>query len=146
VTALGPPSSSTPLRDRHRESGAALIYVLFLLVLTVTAGSLIAMSLAIEARTRRDDARRIRAAALLDSAAVEAIAELAADPDARGFERHAFGGGEIESEIFVTSATQRAILVSARYGSFERRASVEVVLEAHGPRIVAWLPSAAFGE
>jgi hypothetical protein len=120
--------------------------VLFLLVLTMTAGSLVAMSLAVEARTRRDDARRIRVAALLDSAAVEAIADLAVDPHARGFEPHEFGGGEIESEIFEISTHQRAILVRARYGAFERKATVEVLLEAAGPRIIAWSPSGTFAE
>lgn len=130
-----------PATARRSESGAALIYALLLLVLTITAGSLLAISLAVEARTRRDDARRIRVAALLDSAAVEAIADLAVDSDARGFETHAFGGGEIESEILVISSTQRAILVRARYGAFERRATVEVVLEAGEPRVVAWTPA-----
>jgi hypothetical protein len=133
-------------RAAEKERGAALIYVLFLLVVTMTAGSLVAMSLAVEARTRRDDARRIRVAALLDSAAVEAIADLAVDPDARGFETHDFGGGEIESEIFDITSHQRAILVRARYGTFERKATVEVVLEATGPRIVAWSPSGSLGD
>jgi hypothetical protein len=111
----------------------------------MTAGSLIAISIAVEARTRRDDARRIRSAALLDSAVAEAIADLAVDPDSRGFESHEFGGGEIESEIFTTSETQRAILARGRYGPFERRATVEVVLEAHGPRVIAWEPAGALG-
>lgn len=120
------------------ESGAALLYALLLLVISMTAGSLIAVSLAVEARTRREDAVRIRSAALLDSAVVEALADLAVDPDSRGFEAHAFGGGEIESEIFAITAAQRAILARAKYGPLERRATVEVVLEASGPRVIGW--------
>jgi len=126
--------------DRPGERGAALVFVLFLLVLSVTAGFLIATSLAIDARTRREDARRIRLTALLDSAVVEAIAVLEEDPDAIGFDRHPFGDGTIESAISDLPAGRRKVVARARYGGFDRSVEVEVDWGPYGPRIRAWRP------
>jgi hypothetical protein len=127
-------------RDRLGERGAALVYVLFVLFITVTAGSLIALSLAIDARTRKEDARRIRLTALLDSAVVEAIAALDADPDAVGFARHPFGDGTIESSITDLPAGRRQLEARATYGGAERRVVAEVDWGPYGARVVAWRP------
>ena len=127
--------------SKRSESGAALVYVLFLLVLSVTAGFLIATSLAIDARTRRDDARRIRVTALLDSAVVEALAALDDDPDAVGFDRHPFGNGTIESAISDLPAGRRKVVARARYGGFDRAVEAEVDWGPYGPRIRAWRPT-----
>jgi hypothetical protein len=125
---------------RRRESGAALLYVLFLLVLCTTAGALIATSLAIDARTRREDARRLRLAPLVDSAVVEAIGALAVDPHAAGFPPHAFGGGEIESEITSLAESTREVRARASWGGVRRGVVARVFLAESGPIVVAWMP------
>jgi hypothetical protein len=128
------------LARRHPERGAALLYVLFLLVLSTTAGALIATSLAIDARTRRDDARRLRLAPLVDSAVVEALAALASDPNAAGFAPHPFGGGEIGSEITSLAESTREVRARASWGGVDRGVVARVFLAESGPVVVAWTP------
>ena len=135
------PSPERKRSERRGERGAALIYVLFVLFITVTAGSLIALSLAIDARTRREEARRIRLTALLDSAVVEALAALDEDPDATGFDRHPFGDGTIQSEISDLPAGRRRVAARATYGGGERGVVAEVDWGPYGPRVVAWRPA-----
>jgi hypothetical protein len=130
---------SAPWRSRsRRQRGAALLYVLFLLVLTTTAGMLLSTALSIDLRLRKEESLRVRVAPLLDSAVAEAMAALAVDPGARGFEAHPFAAGEIESDVLVLDATRREIHARARYGPVERIVVVEVELGPGGPRVLSW--------
>ena len=124
------------------QRGAALVYVLFLLVIATTAGMLLATSLAVDLRTRKEDARRVRLAPLLDSAVAEALADLAADPDAAGFMPHEFGGGWLESDITRLPDGRLEIVARATYAGMRRAVAADVVFGPYGPVVVAWRPGA----
>lgn len=132
-------------RSRASERGAALLLALILLVLTTTSGLLLAVALSIDLREQKEDSRRARLTALVDSATAEALAALADDPDAAGFAPRPFGGGEIESDIRDLPDGSREILATARLAGATRRARAQVVLGPHGPRIVAWRPGTRSG-
>jgi hypothetical protein len=134
-----------PPVGRQREHGAALIYVLLLLVISITAATLIATSLSIDMRSRKEDARRIRLMPLLDSAVAEALAALADDPNAAGYEPHPFGGGEIGSEIATLPDGRFEIAARASYAGQSRAVVAQVVLGPYGPRVVAWTPQSFAG-
>ena len=125
---------------RRSERGSALLLTLVVLVVAWSASMLVAAALSMELRSARDDARRLRLAALLDSACAEALAELAQDPYAVGFATHEFGGGTIGSVIGGIAGPERDVDLAATLGGMERRARAHVVLGASGPAVVAWRP------
>lgn len=125
---------------RGTERGAALLMALLVLVLVMTAGFLASLAHALERRSHRDDQRRLRLTALVDSAIAEALASLERNPWAPGVELHPFGGGEIGADIEVVGGRVRVVVVQARFAGAERR--VRAVVELRGGRawIVAWRP------
>ena len=123
----------------HPERGAALLLVLFLLVMATTAGLLISVALTVDLRAQREESRRIRLGALVDSALEEALAALSANPDAGGYAEHEFGGGSIASRIETLPDGRKQATARAIYAGLERSVVAEIALE--GPRILTWQPS-----
>lgn len=127
-------------RQRDSERGTALLMVLFLLVLATTAGLLLSVALTVDLREQKDDARRMRLAALVDSALAEALAALAANPDAGGYAPHDFGGGTLESRIATLPDGSKEATARATYAGLERTVVAEVVFDTGRFRVRTWSP------
>ena len=126
--------------DRSSERGAALLFVLFLLVIATTAGLLLSVALTVDLREQKDDARRMRLGALVDSALEEALAALSSDPDAGGYARHEFGGGTLESRIVTLPDGRKEVTARRRYAGLERSVVAEIVFGFAGPGVLTWVP------
>jgi len=127
--------------ERTSERGTALLMVLFLLVMTTTAGLLLSVALAVDLREQKEDARRLRLAVLVDSALEEARAALSTNPDAGGYERHEFGGGTLESRIQVLPDGRTEVTAKATYAGLERSVVAAIVFGPAGPQVLTWVPS-----
>lgn len=127
-----------PGGGRPDERGAALLLVLFALVVAWTAALLFALALAIELRSAREDQRRLRLTLLADAALAEALAALALDPYSTGVAWQEFGGGEIGAEIGGIDDLERTVVARARSGGAERTVVATVVVSAWGPTVAAW--------
>ena len=129
-------------RDGHPplERGSALLFVLFLLVIATTAGLLLSVALTVDLREQKDDARRMRLGALVDSALEEALAALSTNPDAGGYAQHEFGGGTLESRIVTLPDGRKQATARATYAGLERSVVAEIVFGFAGPRILTWVP------
>ncbi len=123
---------------RARERGAALLMILFVLVVAWTATLLISIALSVDLRSGRADQRRLRLTVLADSALAEALAALATDPYAGGEPWHSFGGGEIGSSVGDIDGSSRTVRAAARIGGVERTVVARVVLGAWGPQVTGW--------
>jgi hypothetical protein len=130
---------STVIR-REREAGAALLMVLFLLVLSTTAGLLLSVALTVDLREQKEEARRMRLAALVDSALEEALAALSSNPDAGGYAVHDFGGGTLESRIVTLPDGLKQATARATYAGLERTIVADIALVAGEPRLLTWVP------
>jgi hypothetical protein len=122
------------------EAGAALLMVLFLLVLATTAGLLLSVALTVDLREQKEDARRMRLGALADSALEEALAALSSNPDAGGYAVHEFGGGTLESRIVTLPDGLKQATARATYAGLERSVVAEIAMVAGEPRILTWVP------
>ncbi len=127
------------MRSRQSEKGAALLLVLFMLVLATTAGLLLSVALVVDLSEERADARRMRLGALVDSALEEALAALSTNPDAGGYATHEFGGGTLESRIVTLPDGRKEATARATYAGLERSVVAEIVLDP-APRVITWRP------
>lgn len=127
-----------PREDEER--GAALLMVLFLLVLATTSGLLLSVALTVDLREQKEDARRMRLGALVDSALEEALAALSANPDAGGYAEHEFGGGTLESRIVTLPDGRKEATARATYAGLERTVVAEIVFTGGGVRVLTWVP------
>jgi hypothetical protein len=141
VRARVPEADRNAARRRDRrpgERGAALLLVLFVLVVAWSATLVAAASLADDLRSARADHRRLRLTVLTDAALAEALAELAGDPYATGLPWHPFAGGEIACRIGDIDDLERTVTASARIGGVERTVIAQVVLAPWGPAVAGW--------
>jgi hypothetical protein len=120
------------------ERGAALLLVLFVLLVAWTATLLASVAISIDLRSERADQRRVRLTVLADSALAEALAALAGDPYAAGRPWHPFGGGEIRATIGDVDDLARTVTAAARAGGVERTVVARVVLGGGGPTVTEW--------
>lgn len=127
-----------PARDSER--GTALLFVLFLLVIATTSGLLLSVALTVDLREQKEDARRMRLGALVDSALEEALAALSANPDAGGYAEHEFGGGTLESRIVTLPDGRKEATARATYAGLERTVVAEIVFAGGGVRVLTWVP------
>lgn len=132
-------STDSRRNERRSERGTALLFVLFLLVISTTAGLLLSVALTVDLREQKDDARRMRLGALVDSALEEALAALSLDPDAGGYTRHEFGGGTLESAIRTLPDGRKEVTARALYAGLERSVVAEIVFDPV-PRVLTWQP------
>ena len=139
--------TASSLQKRRRERGAALLVMLFVLVVAWTATLLVAVALATDLRAAREDRRRTELAVLVDSALAESLAALALDRYATGFGWHDLGAGEIAATIGDVNGDFRTVHAWARAGGAQRAIVATVQLRPARPVVVAWrqLPLAAAG-
>ncbi|MCB9377532.1 MAG: hypothetical protein H6511_02045 [Holophagales bacterium] len=125
---------------RRGQRGAALLLVLFLMLLVEGALLLFAGILAGERRAQVDSARRLRLDVLADGAADATLARLAAG-DARGVVALELGGGELSSEVEPLGRRLYRIVARAELAGSAR--TVELVVErspAGAVRVLSWRP------
>ena len=122
------------------ERGSALLLVLVMLVIASTAGLLLSVALVVDLREVKEVARRVRLAALVDSALEEALAALSMNPDAGGYSSHEFGGGTLESAIRTLPDGRKEVTALATYAGLERSVVAEIVFSAFGPEVLRWQP------
>lgn len=127
-----------PRRDSER--GSALLVVLVMLVIATTAGLLLSVALVVDLREQKDDARRMRLGALVDSALEEALAALSLNPDAGGYANHEFGGGTLESAIQTLPDGRKEVTARAVYAGLERSVVAEIVFDDGEPLVLTWRP------
>ncbi len=125
---------------RESERGTALLFVLFLLVLATTSGLLLSVALSVDLREQKEDARRMRLGALVDSALEEALAALSTNPDAGGYAVHEFGGGTLESRIVTLPDGRKEATARAIYAGLERSVVAEIVFQGGMPKVITWVP------
>jgi hypothetical protein len=126
-----------PLAARRREAGYALLVALMVVFLVSVALSLIALSLAVRLSSARLEARGVTLSALCDAALAETLAGLAAG-GAGGVSSHAFGGGQIGSQVESLGPQQFVVTATATYGGRARTVVANVVRDAQGTRVVHW--------
>ncbi len=122
------------------ERGTALLFVLFLLVIATTSGLLLSVALTVDLREQKEDARRMRLGALVDSALEEALAALSANPDAGGYAEHEFGGGTLESRIVTLPDGRKQATARATFAGLERSVVAEIAFVSGRVRILVWTP------
>jgi hypothetical protein len=114
---------------------------LIVLVLVGAAASFVAASLNLRLRVTRQEAVRVRLAALSDAALAEALASLAQNVNFLGSAEYAFGRGIIGSEVATIdpgSEPTVEIVASARFGGHSKRVRAEAKLTATGPVVLSW--------
>ena len=137
----GPRPRHAPREGRRRatradEHGFALLLALFVALIASAAMMLGVAALEIEFRETRAEAVRIRLDAMVDAA----IAETLADRYLLRVARRPFADGWIESHVERRPAGRAVVRAEAGLGQRVRRAEVEVVVTASGPRVLAWRP------
>jgi hypothetical protein len=124
---------------RAAERGVALLVLLVMLVVVETAVLLVALALAVEARTARADGLRLRLDALADSALEATLARFAGE-DLTGLAPEAFGGGTISSAVAEIEEGRLRVVARAERSGVRREIAAEVVRGPWGWQVVAWRP------
>lgn len=133
-----PGRTSELRRQTRRESGQVLIVALVTALLVGVAASLVAASLALEARHAIAEGKRVRLTAIADAAVAEALAHLSVDQGFPGEPEGELGGGSYESSIHNLGPGLLEIRVVARVGGRQRRVRVVARLRHGGPRVELW--------
>jgi len=125
-------------RRRPREAGVALVSALLVLLLTATAGALVAADIGLRQRAAIGAIERAQTRALLDAALADALARLA--------DRGTFVGrtetgpaGELTSEVEHLSGISYAVRVTAQVRGRRQAAAAQVERSATGTvRVLGW--------
>lgn len=133
------------------QDGHVLAVVLVMVLILMSAGSLLALALRFQYETHYLENRDLRLKALTDAALAETLAELWNERDYGGFESYPFAGGTISSEVQRIAFQSREVIVRVTWGGGARavRATVWVDVKdrAERPEVRGWkvVPSAAEG-
>jgi hypothetical protein len=119
------------------QDGYALLVALLVVFMVSVALSLIALSLAVQMRSAREEARGTVLTSLCDAALAEALSAIAAGGRS-GLPQHAFGDGLIGSNVLAIDALHFTVTATATYGGKGRAVQAQVVRDAGGTRVVAW--------
>ena len=122
----------------HRRRGHVLMVAVIVMLVVASAVALIWGHYRLQMQLAIRQTRQVRLVALNDAAVAEALARLAQNPAFRGEASHAFGAGQISSEIRSLDDNRREILAAAKIGGWSRRTRLEVTLVANGPRVDTW--------
>lgn len=125
-------------RACRNRSGHALVIALVVLVLVGAAGTSIAVTLQLEARTSLQESRRIRLVALCDAALAEALAELARSQGFQGAPEHRLGQGTISSSVRTLGLDRYEVVATAVLAGWRQQARAEVDTSGPMPRVVRW--------
>lgn len=128
-------------RSRDPESGHALLLALFVIVLTLAAGTLIAANIDLRLRLVRQQHHDLQLTALGDAALAMALAELEARPSYSGTGGPVgFADGLIEIRIEDAAYPHAAIAVEVTYAGRRRASRADIRLDP--VRVLGWQPVA----
>jgi hypothetical protein len=122
----------------RREQGHGLLLALLVLVVMMTALTLLASSMRMGMLEDKRDFRTVSLIALSDAAMAETLAHLAENQAFRGVEEHEFGKGRISSVVRPLPGRRVEILVRASYAGMERRMLAWVSLAGGAPMVESW--------
>jgi hypothetical protein len=126
-------------RARARsESGEALLFALFALLLLSLSLALLGLTMRARLEEQQRFARSTRLDLLLDGALAETLGRLALDPRFSGVPRRAAGAGESWSEVERLSAEYVRVEARARLGGREVSGRATIKLAPGPPRVVRW--------
>ena len=112
-----------------RESGAALVLVLFAVTLVVTSVLLTAALLDGRQLAARYEYRSVVLTSLSDAAIAETLARLSADAAFDGIPERRFGQGSVSSTVSVTAGGTRLVIAVGSYDGWRSVVTAEVVPE-----------------
>jgi len=123
---------------RRRDRGSALVVAIVALavsaiMIAVTAGLLRARGVGI-----RLEERDVRTMALADAAMAEALARLAADPEAEGVAERPFGHGTIRAVVDRGDRARPTVEAVGSAGGWEVVVSAELRWVGSRPEVVRW--------
>ena len=126
-------------RSRRRsESGEALLFALFALLLLGLSLALLSLTMKARLEEQQRVVRRVRLDLLLDGALAETLGRLAIDPRVAGVEPRSLGAGEGWSEVELVSPQLRRVEVGAKLGGRQVSARALVRIVPAPPRVVRW--------
>ena len=124
---------------RKREKGFALIVALFVMVITLSAGAMIAGSIGYRMWLVRQESRNLHLTAITDAGLSEALAELSVDPTYPGTQGAVpFGDGTFTILSELVGGGEAEVEVRATYAGGGRAARARVTL--FPLRVTSWTP------
>jgi hypothetical protein len=123
---------------RRSESGEALLFALFALLLLSLSLALLALTMRARLEEQQRFARRARLDLLLDGAMAETLGRLAVDPRFSGVAPRSTGPGEGWSDVERVSAEYARVEARAKLGGHEVSGRAVVRLVPGPPRVVRW--------
>jgi hypothetical protein len=131
-------ATPTGIRRRPAESGAALLFALFALLLLGLSLALLTLTMRLRFEEQQRSLRRARLDLLLDGAMAETMGRLALDPRFAGVAPRPAGMGEAWSDVERVSPTERRVEVVAKLGGRQVSARARVRVVPGPPRVVRW--------
>jgi hypothetical protein len=128
---------AAPAPRRAGEPGFALAIALLVLFLTSVAVALIGLSLAVQLRSAREEARSVTLTTLCDAALAQTLAGLAVG-GSQGVAPYTFASGTIGSQVTTVDATHLSVTVTAQFEGKGRTVVALVARDAAGTRVVSW--------
>ena len=126
---------------RGREAGHILMISLWILVLLMMAGALIASALHQRMALYQTEQRNVHLTAILDAALAHTMANLASDRDYPGTSETPFDHGTFESAVQRVGYNDRIVIVRATYWAGRRAARALVHFDERSrPSIESWEP------
>ena len=128
----------------RRAEGYVLVVALFVIVLIMAGGALLAGSLRYRMWLLRQEVQSIQLTSLTDSGLALALDALSLSPFYDGTAAQPLGDGTVAVVVEMGErAETREVWVTATYASAGRRIRAEVQLsERYPPRVVSWEPVA----
>ena len=123
---------------RRKESGYALLMALLVLFLLAIALSLLATGLQVRMRLAREDAESVILGGLSDAAVAESLANLAQSAYYSGTSMHAFGDGQIGSQVTKVSPGVFNVVATATYATRKRAVQVLVLRTPGYVQVQRW--------
>jgi hypothetical protein len=125
-------------RRRPTESGAALLFALFALLLLGLSLALLTLTMRLRFEEQQRSLRRARLDLLLDGAMAETMGRLALDPRFSGVAPRREGAGEAWSDVERVDPVHRRVEAGAKLGGREVSARAWVQVVPGPPRVVRW--------
>ena len=122
----------------RRESGAALVLALFVLLLLGSSLALLALSMRVRLEEQQREIRHVRVELLLDGVVAETLGRLAIDPRFPGVRGRREGAGEASSEVTRIGSALARVHATAVLGPRRADATALVRVAPGPPQVVSW--------
>ena len=131
--------AALPSRRRSTETGEALLFAVFALLLLSLSLALLALTMRLRLQEHQSEIRRAHLDLLLDGAVAETLGRLAADPRFSGVAPRSYGDGEGWSEVEHLGPGYAHVEAGARVGPRRAfgRARVRLV-PGRPPQVIRW--------